>query len=55
MSNAMDQGQRLVPARKRVISPSPILKELARHLMHALKCLQDGKMLAGRMGGRHQM
>ena len=50
MSNAMNQGQRRVPARKRVISHCTILKELARHLMHALKCLQDGNAVSPRDG-----
>ena len=46
----MNQGQRRVPARKRVISHCTILKELARHLMHALKCLQDGNAVSPRDG-----
>ena len=42
MSNAMNQGQSLDAARKRVISQTTISEELARYLMHALKCLQTG-------------
>ena len=53
VSNAMDHGQRLVPARKRVISHSPILKKLARHLMHALHLkVPAGREDASRKDGR---